>query len=118
VCDALAGYWQIRCDEESIEKTAIRTPLGSFEWLVMGMGHANAPSHYQKFMSHVLAPFLNRFVVVFIDDIAIYSRNLAEHEGHLRQVLERLRQFDVKLKRSKCRFFQSQVEFLGHRVGA
>ena len=117
-CDALAGYWQIRVREDCIAKTAVRTPLGSFEFLVMGFGHEGAPAHFQRFMTHMMAPFLHKFVVVFIDDICIYSNSLEEHAEHLRLVMEQLRKFSVQLKRSKCHFFQSQVEFLGHRVGA
>ncbi len=116
--DALAGYWQVRVAADDVKKTAVRTPLGSYEFLVMGFGHEAAPAHFQRFMSHVLAPFLHKFVVVFIDDVAVYSRNLEEHEQHLRAVFARLREFDLKLRRSKCHFFQSQIEFLGHRVGA
>ena len=116
--DALAGYWQIRIKEEDIPKTAVRTPLGSFEMLVMGFGHARAPAHFQKWMAHVLAPFLHRFAVVFIDDVCIYSRTVEEHQEHLRLVMERMRELQVKLRRSKCRFYQAQVEFLGHRIGA
>ena len=116
--DALAGYWQIRVVKEHIAKTAVRTPLWSFEFLVMGFGHEAAPAHFQRFMSHVLAPFLHKFVVVFIDDICIYSRDVEEHAEHLRLVFELLRERHVMLKRSKCHFFQTQVEFLGHRIGA
>ena len=117
-CDALAGYWQLRVKEEHVEKTAVRTPLGSFEFLVMGFGHEGAPAHFQRFMTHVMSPFLHKFVVVFIDDICIYSKNTEEHTQHLEAVMSRLREFQLKLKRSKCFFYQSQVEFLGHRVGA
>ena len=63
-CDALAGYWQIRVTEDSIAKTAVRTPLGSYEFLVMGFGHSNAPAHFQRFMTDAMAPFLHKFVVV------------------------------------------------------
>jgi len=82
--DCLAGYWQIRVAEQDIAKTAIRTPLGSYEFLVMGFGHEAAPAHFQKFMSFVLAPFLQKFVVVFIDDICIYSSTVEEHTEHLK----------------------------------
>ena len=118
VMDALAGYWQIRVADEHVCKTAVRTPLGSWEFLVMGFGHAGAPAHFQRWMAHVLAPYLHKFVVVFIDDICVFSKSVEEHTEHLRLVMERLRKFQMKLKRNKCRFYQTEVEFLGHRVGA
>ena len=118
--DLAAGYWQIRVHQESQEKTAFVTPQGLFEFRVMPYGLTNAPSVFQRLMQHVIAG-LNPdegpdFVVVYIDDILVFSRTLDDHLTHLRLVLERLKTAGLKLKPAKCHFVQKEVEYLGHLV--
>lgn len=114
--DLRTGYWQIKVYPEDIPKTAFRTRYGSFEWLVLPMGLTNAPATFMHLMNQIFREHLDKFVVVFLDDILIYSRTLAEHRAHLRQVLEVLRQHRLYCKESKCEFFRDHVEFLGHRI--
>ncbi|KAK3561109.1 hypothetical protein QTP86_028317, partial [Hemibagrus guttatus] len=97
-------------------KTAFITPTGHYEYLVMPYGLANAPSMFQDFIHEVLREFLHRFVLVYIDDILIYSRNMAEHRQHVAKVLERLRKFQLFLKVEKCSFHQPSVQFLGYKI--
>ena len=114
--DLRCGYWQIKMHPEDVEKTAFRSRYGSFEWLVLPMGLTNAPATFMHLMHQIFRPFLDKFVVVFLDDVLIYSRTLAEHRKHVRQVLDLLRQHKLYCKESKCDFFREQVEFLGHVV--
>jgi len=118
--DLAAGYWQIKVDEESKEKTAFTTQQGLFEFKVMPFGLTNAPAVFQRLMLKVLSG-LNPdegpdFVEVYIDDVLIFSRTMQEHLNHLRQVLERLRRAGLKLKPSKCHFIRQSVEYLGHVI--
>ncbi len=114
--DLLSGYWQIRVAESDIHKTAFRTRYGSYEWLVLPMGLTNAPATFMRLMNNIFRPYLDKFVVVFLDDILIYSRTLAEHRKHVRLVLDSLREHQLYAKLKKCSFFQEHVEFLGHRI--
>jgi hypothetical protein len=114
--DLRSGYWQIRVHADDVHKTAFRTRYGSYEWLVLPMGLTNAPATFMHLMNDVFRPYLDQFVVVFLDDILIYSRTLAEHRRHVRLVLDTLRQHQLYAKESKCEFFQDHVEFLGHRI--
>ena len=101
--------------EDSIDKTMFRTPDGFFEWLVMPFGLTNAPAYFVDLMSRVFREFLNKFVVVFVDDILIFSKNEEEHALHLREVMDTLRTHQLKAKFSKCHFWR-EVRFLGHVV--
>ena len=114
--DLATGFHQLRVAEDSIPKTAFRTPDGSFEWMVMPFGLTNAPAYFVDLMSRVFRSQLNRFVVVFVDDILVYSRDEEEHKLHLREVLGILRQHELKAKFSKCHFWRREVRFLGHVV--
>jgi hypothetical protein len=114
--DLNSGYHQLRIREEDIEKTAFCTRYGHYEFIVMSFGLTNAPAAFMEAMNRMLHEFLDDFVVVFLDDILIYSKTEAEHEHHLRVVLGALRknQFYGKLK--KCAFWLSKVAFLGHVI--
>lgn len=114
--DLRSGYHQIRVEPRDVPKTAFRTRYGHFEFLVMPFGLTNAPATFQKSMNTVLGDILDRFVIVYLDDILIFSRTKEEHEEHVRQVLQRLREAKFYAKLSKCEFFLPSVEFVGFRV--
>jgi len=116
--DLRTGFYQIPVAEADIHKTAFRTRYGLFEYCVLPMGLTNAPATFMHLMNQSFHDFLDRFVLVFLDDILVYSRSLEEHKRHVTQVLDRLRKMKLYAKKSKCEFFKSEVEFLGHRIGA
>lgn len=115
--DLRTGYWQIRVAAEDVPKTAFTSRHGHFEWLVLPMGLTNAPAEFMALMENTFREELNKFVLVFLDDILVYSRTLEEHQQQLRVVLLRLREQKLYAKLSKCCFFRQEVEFLGHFVG-
>jgi hypothetical protein len=102
--------------EEDIPKTAFSTQYGLYEYLVMSFGLTNAPVHFMYLMNFVFTAKLDKFVMVFIDDILIYSKNSNEHEGHLHIVLQGLRDHQLYAKFSKCEFWLNEVPFLGHVI--
>ena len=114
--DLRSGYHQVRVHADDVAKTAFRTHHGHFEFLVMLFGLSNAPSTFQALMNLVLKPFLRRCVLVFFDDILIYSSTWTEHLLQLRAVLDVLRAHGLHLKRSKCTFASSTVQYLGHVI--
>ncbi|GJW01244.1 putative reverse transcriptase domain-containing protein [Tanacetum coccineum] len=111
-----SGYHQLRVREEDIPKTAFRTRYGHYEFQVMPFGLSNAPAVFMDLMNHVCKPYLDKFVIVFIDDILIYSRNEKEHEEHLKTILELLKKEELYAKFSKCEFWINTVTFLGHVI--
>ncbi|WVZ76701.1 hypothetical protein U9M48_024653 [Paspalum notatum var. saurae] len=111
--DLRSGYYQIKIREEDIPKTAFSTRYGLYEYLVMSFGLTNAPAFFMYMMNSVFLNELDKFVVVFIDDILIYSKNEKEHEEHLRIVLTRLREHKLYAKFSKCAFWLKEVGFWG-----
>ncbi|XP_050944050.1 uncharacterized protein LOC127150387, partial [Cucumis melo] len=114
--DLRSGYHQLRIKDEDIPKTAFRSRYGHYEFIVMSFGLTNAPAVFMDLMNRVFREFLDTFVIVFIDDILIYSKTEAEHEEHLRMVLQTLRDNKLYAKFSKCEFWLKQVSFLGHVV--
>jgi hypothetical protein len=112
--DLRSGYHKIRVRPEDIPKTAFTRRYGLYGYLVMSFGLTNAPAHFTYIMNSVFMPELDKFVVVFIDDILIYSKSKEEHATHLRVVLTRLWEHKLYAKFSKCEFWLDQVLFVGH----
>lgn len=113
--DLQSGYHQIRVKTEDIPKTAFRTRYGHFEFRVLPFGLTNAPATFMRLMNEILQPYLDVFVIVFLDDILIYSKTEEQHVHHVTKVLEILREHKLYAKLSKCAFFQKSITFLGHR---
>ena len=116
--DLCTGYHQLRVKEAYIPKIAFRTRYGYFEFIVMPFGLKNALAAFMDLMHRVFQPNLDRFVVVFVDDILIYSKYEEDHEGHLRIVLQTLKGHQLYAKFSKCEFWLTKVRFLVHVVSA
>ncbi|GKC04059.1 putative reverse transcriptase domain-containing protein, partial [Tanacetum coccineum] len=114
--DLRSGYHQLRVREEDIPKTAFRTRYGHYEFQVMPFGLTNAPAVFMDLMNRVCKPYLDKFIIVFIDDILIYSKNKQEHEEHLKLILELLKKEELYAKFSKCEFWIPKVQFLDHVI--
>ena len=115
--DLTSGYWQIPIRAEDQHKTAFRSRYGHYEWKVMPFGLCNAPATFQRFMNDIFRDLLDVCVVVYLDDILVFSRSKEEHQQHLRQVLQRLREHHLVAKPKKCVLGQESIEFLGHVIG-
>jgi hypothetical protein len=116
--DLRSGYHQIKIKPRDIPKIAFSTRYGLYEDLVMSFGLTNAPAYFMYLMNSVFMPKLDKFVVVFIDDILIYSKNLEDHARHLHIILQRLREHHLYAKFSKCEFWLDIVKFLGHTISS
>ena len=116
--DLRTSYHQLRVRETDIPKTAFRTRYGHFEFTMMPFGLTNAPAAFMDLMHRVFQPYLDQFVVVFVDDILIYSQSKREHEYYLRIVLQLLRDHQLYTKFNKCEFWLTEVRLLGHVVSA
>jgi len=114
--DVCSGYYQIRIAEGDEKKTACHTRYGSYKLLMMPFGLTNAPTTFCTLMNDVFREWLDDFVVVYIDNILIYSSSLEEHAEHLRKVFQRLRENKLYAKLEKCEFGVTKVDFLGHKI--
>ncbi|GJR68860.1 putative reverse transcriptase domain-containing protein [Tanacetum coccineum] len=114
--DPRSGYHQLRVHEEDILKTTFRTRYGHYEFQVMPFGLTNAPAVFMDLMNRVCKPYLDKFIIVFIDDILIYSKSKQEHKEHLKLILELLKKEELYAKFSKCDFSIPKVQFLGHMI--
>ena len=116
--DLLGAYHQMRIREVDIPKTAIRTRYGSYEWTVLCFGLANGPASFTRLLSTLLRDMNGTCLVLFIDDILVYSSSIEEHETYLRQLFSRLRKHRLYAKRSKCEIGCKSFEFVGHVVSS
>ncbi|GBG83544.1 hypothetical protein CBR_g37260 [Chara braunii] len=112
--DLKSGYHEIEVHPDDQYKTAFQTRYGHYEFIVMPFGLTNAPATFQHCMNDLFRPWLDRFVVVYLDDTLVFSKTLEEHQGHLRQVLEKLREANFKINAKKCDWAKTQVLYLGH----
>jgi hypothetical protein len=114
--DLRSGYHQLKIRRSDIPKIAFTTRCGLYGYTVMSFGLTNAPAYFMYLMNKVFMEYLDKFVVVFIVDILVFSKNEEEHAEHLRLVLQKLREYKLYAKRSKCEFWLREVSFLGHVV--
>jgi len=114
--DLRSEYHQVRIKEDSIHKTTFRTKYGHYEFVVVPFGLTNDPYNFMSLMNSELRPYLDKFFIMFIDDILVYSKNEEEHVEHLAALLRLLREHQFYAKLSKCSFFWTQVHYLGHVV--
>jgi hypothetical protein len=114
--DLRSGYHQVRIRDEDISKTAFRTRYGDYEFTVVPFGLSNTPVFLMCLMNGVLRNYLDKFVIVFLDDILVYSKIEEEHEQHIRMVLQVLREHYLYAKLSKCSFYQKKIHYLGHII--
>ncbi len=115
--DLKSGYYQIKMQKGSIEYTAFITPYGHYEWLVMPFGLMNAPSTFQSAMNDLLREYLNVFVVVYLDDIVIFSNSVDDHKKHVRLVMNKLKEYGLIVAKKKCEWERKCIRYLGHIIG-
>ncbi len=116
--DLQSGYHQIDMDPKETPKTAFRTPIGHYEFTVLPFGLTNAPATFQNVMNDMFNDMIDDSTIIYLDDILVYSKTKEEHKMHVRQVLQRLKECTYYVRLHKCSFFQPEVPYLGHVVGA
>lgn len=116
--DLRQAYHQIKLVDSDKPKTAFRTPFGHYEWVTLSMGLTNAPAIFQSVVNNIFRPYLGKFVVVYLDDICVFSKTSEEHMKHLRLVLDKLKEYKLTVAWHKCHFFQQELLFLGHIITA
>jgi hypothetical protein len=114
--DLRSGYHQLKIRASDIPKTTFITPYGLYEYTIMSFGLSNAPAYFMYLVNKIFMKYLDKFVVVFIDDILIFSKNEEEHDKHLHMVLQKLRENQLYAKLNKCEFWLIEVSFLGHII--
>lgn len=114
--DLASGYHQVRIVPEDVPKTAFRTRYGHYEFLVMPFGLTNAPATFMRLMNDVFHEYLDKFVIVFLDDILVYSKTYPEHREHLRLIMQKLREAKLFGRPLKCSFFMKEVNFCGYVI--
>jgi len=114
--DCFSGYWQIRLVEESKDYTTFISPFGIFRFKVMPFGLTNAPAHFSRVMNRIFFDYLFIFMLIYLDDLCIMSNTFPEHIHHLKLVFIRLREYDVRLKFSKCDFLATEFLYLGFLI--
>jgi hypothetical protein len=114
--DLWSGYHQLKIQESDIPKTAFITRYGLYKYMVMSFGLTNSPTYFMYLMNKEFMEYMDKFIVVFIDDILVYSKNEEEHTEHLHLVLQKLQEHQLYAKLSKCEFWLKQVSFLGHNI--
>ncbi|GJP32306.1 hypothetical protein CLOM_g16888 [Closterium sp. NIES-68] len=115
--DLAQGYHQLRITEEDVPKTALRSPFNRFQWRVLGFGLTNAPASFQRVMNDVFREAIGHFVLVYLDNILVYSKTEEEHAQHLKWVLGKLREHKFYARLWKCHFYKRKLEYLGYLVG-
>src|SRR5262249_25170295 len=115
--DLQSGYHLIRVVDEDVHKTAISTKYGHYEWTLMPFGLCNAPATFQQTVNQIFSEFIDDFLVVYLDDILVYSSTHEKHEEHLRKVLQCMTEHKLRAREHKCRFLQTEVDYLGYIVG-
>ena len=114
--DLWSGYWQMLVKPGDVHKTAFKTRWGLYEFLVMPFGVTNAPAQFMNMMNDLLGEYLDKFVLVFLDDVLILSTNQQDHAEHLRKVLKKLREHQLFAEASKCEILKTSVEFFGQQI--
>ena len=114
--DLAQGFHQIELDPQSIEKTAFTVPNGHFEFLRLPFGLKNSPATFQRVMDNILKEYLNKFCLVYMDDIIIFSKSQNEHLQHISAIFKKMREYNLKVQLDKSEFLRKDVEFLGHII--
>jgi len=114
--DCASGYWQMPLAEKDRAKTAFSTPTGHYEYLRMPFGLKSAPSTFQRLMNSVFMGLIGTRCFVYLDDVIIFGETLQEHHTRLREVFQKLRQFNSKIEPDKCKFLKTKLNYLGHVV--